>query len=139
MNSSVVFHRKLLKPGGCTAGSFGNVPWVSSQGCLLLLLSYFLQTVTYVECCLGRVSLAQYFHLPKRNSAEWLMGNPTATSPGITILYVISNFLSFHTGECEGCLLTWGPPATIAFSSVPSTKRFHWEPPLSEMLSRRFQ
>lgn len=67
------------------------------------------------------------------------MGSPAATSLGIVILYVISNLLSFHTGEREGCLLVWGPTATTAFSSVASTRCFHWEPPLSEMLYRRFQ
>lgn len=57
------------------------------------LFSYVLGIVTHVEFWLGRVSLAQYFHLPKRNDAEWLMGNPTAATLGSMIHYAVSNFL----------------------------------------------
>lgn len=69
-------------------------------------------------------SLAQYFHLlKKKKNSEWLIGNPTATSPPTPMtLYFSKNFppyfLSFHSGEYKGCLLIRGPSALGAHLSM---------------------
>lgn len=44
----------------------------------------------------GRERLAQSFHLPKRNFADWLMGNPTAIISGtVTICHFLIIFFLF--------------------------------------------
>lgn len=138
MKSFVVFHRKWLKHRGCSVGSFGNVPWVSSRGRLLLRFIYFLRIVTHVECWQGTSGSILSFAKKKfcrladgKSHSNYLWDRDN--------LSFSNNFLSFHIDEHEGCLLSWDPPATIVVSSVASTLHFHWERPLLEVLSSWFQ